>query len=191
MVVSALVLGSTLACGTSTSAVKTRAAGFLDEKKEGSTLLERYDLNADGAADLEKVYFTYQNAQKETVKILREKRLDLDYNGGYDMITKYDSDSRKVSEKVDLDFDGKFDAENIYKKGKLSEQRLSPGFDGKLTVWNYFDEKGLLVKKARDTTEDGRADTWEYYAEGKLIRIGYDRDGDGRPEYFEDSEELR
>jgi len=186
-----LLLTLLVGCATSKATKTKRAAGFLDEKKEGNTVLERYDLNADGAADLEKVFFSYQNAQKENVKILREKRLDLDYNGTFDIITKYDSNNRKISEKVNLDFDGKFDAENIYNNGKLVEQRLSPGFDGKLTVWNFYGEKGELIKKARDTSKDGRPDTWEYYADGKLVRIGYDKDGDGRPEYFEDSEALR
>ena len=41
------------------------------------------------------------------------------------------------------------------------------------------------------TTGNGRADFWEYYDEQKLVRVGYDRDGDGKPEYFEDSEVLR
>ncbi|MBR56972.1 MAG: hypothetical protein CMH54_02820 [Myxococcales bacterium] len=180
-----------VACGGSKSAIDMRAAGFLEEAKKGNTLTERYDMNADGVVDMEKVYVNVKDSKGETLKLLREKRLDLDYNGKFDLFSRFDSDTKLVSEKIDLDFDGRPDATNLYDKGVLREQQLAPGFDGRVSVWNHYDEKGILVKKGRDTNANGQADTWEYYDGPKLIRIGYDRDGDGRPEYFEDSDAIR
>jgi hypothetical protein len=182
-------LGS--ACGSTSNNMDTHAAGFLDEAKDGNELVERYDLNADGNADMEKVFLVFKNERAEEEKLLREKRLDLDYNGKFDLIARYNKDSRLVSESMDLDFDGKFDAQNTYEDGNLKMQQLAPGFDGRVSVWNEFNEKGELIKKGRDTTGNGRPDFWEYYDEQKLVRVGYDRDGDGKPEYFEDSEVLR
>jgi hypothetical protein len=181
-------------CGTTQSNLDTHAAGFLEESAKGNELIERYDLNADGNGDLEKVFIVFKNEQGEDQKLIREKRLDLDYNGKFDLIARYDSKGVLVSESMDLDFDGKFDAENTYRDGHLAIQHLAPGFDGRVAVWNEFNEKGELIKKGRDTTTDDqfqRPNYWEYYDEQKLVRIGYDRDGDGKPEYFEDSEILR
>jgi hypothetical protein len=181
-------------CGSAQSKLDDHAAGFLEEAASGNELVERYDLNADGNGDLEKVFIVFKNAQGEEQKLIREKRLDLDYNGKFDMIARYDAKGQLVSESMDLDFDGKFDAENTYRDGHLVIQHLAPGFDGRVAVWNEFNEKGELIKKGRDTTTDDqfqRPNYWEYYDEQKLVRIGYDRDGDGKPEYFEDSEVLR
>jgi hypothetical protein len=41
------------------------------------------------------------------------------------------------------------------------------------------------VRKERDTNGSGSADTFEYWEAGKLVRVGYDRDGDGRPDFYE------
>ena len=170
-------------CGSASKAKRDQA----QQKKAGDDLTERYDLNGDGKPDLEKVYSLSKDADGQEVKTLVEKRLDLDHNGRFDMISRYDEGERLVSESVDLDFDGTFDGERKYENGLLVEEQLSPGFDGNTGVWRYFGENGELVRKARDTNSNGRPDTWEYFAEGRIVRYGFDRDGDGQPEYFEDA----
>ena len=164
-------------CGSASKAKRDQA----QQKKAGDDLTERYDLNGDGKPDLEKVYSLSKDADGQEVKTLVEKRLDLDHNGRFDMISRYDEGERLVSESVDLDFDGTFDGERKYENGLLVEEQLSPGFDGNTGVWRYFGENGELVRS------NGRPDTWEYFAEGRIVRYGFDRDGDGQPEYFEDA----
>ena len=174
-----------MSCGSAPKASKT--APEQQNKPPGDELVERFDLNADGNPDMEKVFAVRTSPDGEKVKVLVEKRLDLDHNGRFDMIARYGENERLVGETVDLDFDGNFDGERVYENGRLVEERLSPGFDGKTGVWRYFGEDGDLVKKARDTNSNGRPDTWEYFADGRIVRYGYDRDGDGQPEYFEDA----
>jgi hypothetical protein len=170
-------------CGSASKAKKSQD----QPKQRGSDLVERFDLNGDGKPDLEKVYALSKDAEGQEVKTLVEKRLDLDHNGRFDMISRYDESERLISESVDLDFDGTFDGERKYEEGQMVEERLSPGFDGNTGVWRYFGENGDLARKARDTSGNGRPDTWEYFTEGRIVRYGYDRDGDGQPEYFEDA----
>ena len=184
------VLAGCASSGTATSV--TPETNIVETETEGDKQVQRFDLNGDGEADMEKVYRgaapvlgAEGEAEDNQKRVLLEKRMDLDYNGTFDVHSYY-TDGDLASERIDLDFDGKPDVENVFKGGKLSERRMAPGFDGKYSVWKFFDEKGALFKKARDTDSNSKPDEWEYYREQKLIRVGFDRDGDGEPEYFED-----
>ena len=48
---------------------------------------------------------------------------------------------------------------------------------------------GKLIRKERALNKDGRIDVWEYYESGRLVRVGRDKDGDGKPEVFDDAPE--
>ena len=176
--------------GATTSVIAD--TNIVETETEGDKQVQRFDLNGDGAADMEKVFRASalpsadgSVPQPKSQKDLLEKRMDLDYNGTFDVHSYYDQGDL-ARERIDLDFDGKPDVENIFKGGKLAERRMAPGFDGKYSVWKFFNDKGALYKKARDTDANSRPDEWEYYKDQKLIRVGFDRDGDGEPEYFED-----
>ena len=53
-----------------------------------------------------------------------------------------------------------------------------------------FYEDGALVVKQVDTVRNGSFDEFQYFAGGKLARVGWDRDGDGKPEVFEENPAL-
>jgi len=185
----AMILGCASSGASSALIAETN---IVETETQGDKQVQRFDLNGDGEADMEKVFrgsaltASDSNEVEDTSdRVLLEKRMDLDYNGTFDVHAYYDQ-GELARERIDLDFDGKPDVENIFKGGKLAERRMAPGFDGKYSVWKFYDDKGVLFKKARDTDANSKPDEWEYYRDQKLIRVGFDRDGDGDPEYFED-----
>ena len=186
-----LLMGCASSAATKVVAPETN---IVETETEGDKNIQRFDLNGDGKPDMEKIFRASTGPKADgddssegggETRELLEKRMDLDHNGTFDIHSYYKSGVIK-REEIDLDFDGKPDAENVYRGGKLTERRLAPGFDGKFAVWKFFNSEGALTKKARDTDANSRPDVWEYYRDQQLIRIGYDRDGDGSPEYFED-----
>lgn len=189
----ALALAGPVGCGSSGPQVKEADGeeAEITPTPKGDRVIKRFDLNGDGKPDMEKAFLEKVGANGEKTQVLVERKVDLDYNGTVDLVGHYDENGNLRTEDVDLDFDGRMDAVNVYEDGRVVEQRLAPGFDGSMAVWRYFNKEGELSKKARDTNDDGKPDAWEYYANNRLIRMGYDRDGDGKPEYFEDSEALK
>ena len=54
-----------------------------------------------------------------------------------------------------------------------------------MRVWKTY-ENGALVRISRITKPSGKQpDTFELYEENQLAAIGYDRDGDGKPDVWE------
>jgi hypothetical protein len=58
--------------------------------------------------------------------------------------------------------------------------------DGRPDVWQYFDQRGQLVRVIRDTNYDGRSDVEESYVDGRLARRESDRNFDDRVDLRED-----
>src|SRR5215470_14463110 len=84
-------------------------------------------------------------------------------------------------EQVDFDHDGKWDMSAIYdpKTGVIAEVERDTDFDGKFDVKEIYDSAGQLVSVRRDRNGDGKPDVWEQYKDGVLIAILYDDDFDG------------
>jgi len=156
------------------------------EKTSDGYFAEKSDLNGDGKIDV--VVFETEVREKGN-KVLRipvRKEIDLNADGKVD-VTQYFDDRGDISkEELDLDFDGHVDKIAKYQKGKVESEELSSLFDGKFDVRRYF-EDGVLVLKQVDTKRNGTFDEFQYYLGNKLARIGWDRDGDGKPEVFEEN----
>ena len=86
---------------------------------------------------------------------------------------------RVVRKERDLNGDGRVDVWETYDdEGNVAKQAYDLDFDGKPDLVITY-EKGQLVRKERDSKGTGKVDTWEYWEDGKLDRIGVDTDGDG------------
>jgi antitoxin component YwqK of YwqJK toxin-antitoxin module len=87
---------------------------------------------------------------------------------------------------MDLDFDGKIDMIRTWKKGKIEQEQASSRFDGQFDIRKFY-EDGVLVLKQVDTKHTGHFDEFQYFQGNKLYRVGWDKDGDGKPETFEEN----
>ena len=83
----------TVGCASSGSATSVIAdTNIVETQREGDKQVQRFDLNGDGAADMEKVFRASDlpsadgsGADDKSQKELLEKRMDLDYNGTFDV----------------------------------------------------------------------------------------------------------
>ena len=154
-------------------------------KKEG-LLLKQFDLNRDGEPDIFKFYREVDDPKNPGNKLeqLVRKDLDINHDGTIDIIRFYDDKGQLTEERVDLDFDGRFDSISYFKEGVLSRQEIDINFDGKPDVTKYFDN-GQISRIESDRNGDGRVDTWEYFINGELDRVGTDADMDGNADTWE------
>ena len=162
----------------------------LGSEKEGGNLIEKFDLSGDQKPDLWKIFkeVASKDNPDEREKILIRKDMDLNFDGKVDIRQFIDETGAITREEMDLDFDGHVDGVAHYKDGKLVKRELDLSFDGKPDIFKYY-EDGKLIRKERATGKSGRVDVWEYYESGRLVRIGRDKDGDGKPEVFNDAPE--
>jgi len=181
-----------IVAGCSGASRNTTGGGRLDtvasittSNAEGGLVLQRSDLDGDGAPDVFAYYRIEGNDDGEETKVLVRKSLDLSGNGKLD-VTRHYEDGQMVREEVDLDFDGTIDAMRLYEDGNLKSEQSSSLFDGRFDVRKYY-EDGMLVLKQVDTRRSGTFDEFQYFTGDKLSRIGWDHDGDGKPEVFEDN----
>jgi len=160
--------------------------GAAQEKTPDGLISEKSDLNGDGKIDV--VVFSTEVKEKgnKILKIPVRKEIDLNGDGRVDVTQYFDERGDITKEELDLDFDGRVDKIVKYQKGKIESEELSSLFDGKFDVRRYF-EDGVLVLKQIDTKRTGIFDEFQYYLGNKLARIGWDRDGDGKPEIFEEN----
>ena len=66
--------------------------------------------------------------------------------------------------------------------GKLKELTFDHNKNGRIDTWTQMDgARPVLTRMDRD--EDGSIDRWEYYDEaGKLVKVGFSRANDGKPD---------
>ena len=171
------------------------AAGpALTTKKSGKNMkVVKADLDGDGKADVY-VYYKIDPKTKQEDKVREEA--DLNGDGRLDLWRWFDKKGRILKDEYDLDFDGKVDERVVYKDGHPYMVELSTQYDGKFDVKEFFamledpqtHQKRLqMVLLKRSSKRNGIFDEFHYFVDGRLIRIGWDRDGDGRPEVFEDN----
>lgn len=154
-------------------------------RREGLTL-QRFDLNRDGKADVFKYFRPGDGGTGGTGRSerLERKEIDINHDTRLDVIQLFDESGRLREERLDLDFDGRFDEVVIYADGVLDHKQVDLDFDGRPDVFKYY-EGDRLVRIEADRSLDGRIDTWEYYEGGELDRIGFDTDLDGRADKWE------
>src|SRR5690554_173917 len=139
--------------------------------------VETADLNDDGKPD----QFTYKNAQR----VVRVER-DMNFDGQIDIWQYFDDASNLLEEEMDLDYDNKIDLVAFYKDGVVARKAMSVGFGGAFSIEKFYDAEGKLLRVERDQDNDGVTDLWEYYnQDGKRERIGWDTNGDGTPDEFD------
>ena len=72
------------------------------------------------------------------------------------------------------------------KVGRIKYMEFDSDDDGKVDVWNYY-ENGKLIRQNADKNGDEKADIFIYLQQGNVIRVEADRDGDG---FFELTEKY-
>jgi hypothetical protein len=92
---------------------------------------------------------------------------------------------------ADLDNDGRPEVIKYYKTGSdparpgeskpiLVRQDLDLNWDGRVDIWRYFTDAGLVEKEEWDTDYDGKIDEIRHFEEGLILRSERDRNNDGR-----------
>jgi hypothetical protein len=119
------------------------------------------------------------------VKVIVRKEVDLNFDGRFDVFSDFDDQGRLLVEKMDLDFDGKPDQTDYYKDGVRVRSEIDSDFDGAADIWSFYigDATGKMRidRKERDTNKDGRVDLWERFDDnGNVVRTGRDTDNDGK-----------
>jgi len=139
------------------------------------------DLNHDNKPDVWRLYQTEDDGGTK-VEFMTCKQIDFDHDGKKDYVAAYNRKGNKIYEMFDYDFDGKWDEKKIYdpKTGTVAEDERGTKFDGKFDVRETYDSTGALVSLERDRNGDGKPDYWEQYKDGVLIAILYDDDFDGK-----------
>jgi hypothetical protein len=106
------------------------------------------DTNKDGETDQ-----WYSSAQGGVFVQVSDRNFD----GQADYEVRYDAQNRKVSEKMDFNFDGTMDDFYFYEEGKLVRQEIDSNFDGKVDIWVHLDGVYVLGYE-RDKDYDGVVD---------------------------------
>lgn len=151
-----------------------------------------FDLNHDGKPDMWKLMQTKQE-RGTTVDILTCKEVDLNHDGKKDYVAQYDENGNLILEEYDFDFDGHFDARIHYDKKtgkKFAIERMSQ-FGDIPDVWEKYGPDEKLETVRRDRNGDGKPDYWEQYLAGQLDKILYDDDFDGKVDRKEEAHPER
>lgn len=114
---------------------------------------------------------------------LTELTFDANKNGKIDTWTEMDG-SRPIRSRIDSDEDGRFDRWEYYdEKGKLLKVGYSANRGEKPDHWAYSDSSGSTERiESSSTADEKRIDKWERYANGQLTTAEFDENADGRPD---------
>jgi len=148
--------------------------------------VDKADLDGDGKPD---AFIYYKTDPKTKIKTMVRKEVDLNNDGKIDLTKYFDAKGNQIKDEIDLDFDGKIDRVVTYRKNKVYMVLVASGFDGKFDMKEFFD-KGQVVLIKRSTKKNGIFDEFQYFVDRRLVRIGWDKDGDGQPEVFEDNSKV-
>jgi hypothetical protein len=93
------------------------------------------------------------------------------------------------SRSADLDNDGRPEITKFYKTGadgkpQLARQDIDLTWDGRVDIWRYFGDNGLVEKEEWDTDYDSKVDEIRYFEDGTIVRSERDRNNDGRFDIF-------
>jgi hypothetical protein len=182
------------ACGGSTfeyAPVAQKPSPLLDpEYTEDGLFGERFDVNLDGRADIVK-YFQYKDdsganiaaprtfdPKAKYVRSIVRKELDTNLDGNIDVIRSYDTRGNLTGERLDTNFNGKFDVAAILTRGAISRVDLDENEDGTPEKVAFF-RGGRLQRVESDPNQNGATDSWSYFDRGALTRVGFDYNGDG------------
>lgn len=139
-----------------------------------------YDLNKDQKPDVWRLYKSEDEGGTK-VEWLTCKQVDFDHDGRKDWVVGFNRKGSRLFEKVDMDYDGKFDLSAVFdpKTGVVAEVERDRDFDGKYDLKELYKTDGSLDSVRHDKNGDGKPDQWEQYKDGQLIAILYDDNFDG------------
>jgi hypothetical protein len=117
---------------------------------------------------------------------LTQLTYDRNKNGVIDTWTDMDG-ARPVRSRIDTDEDGEIDRWEYYdEKGALLKVGFSRRNEGKPDAWAYAAADGKLQRvEVSSTADERKIDRWEYYEGGAVVRTEEDTNGDGRPDKWE------
>jgi len=142
--------------------------------------------------DTERIKKTTIPTYDKTTGKLTELTYDRDKNGRIDTWTDMDG-TRPLRTRIDLDEDGKIDRWEYYDdKGALLRVGFSRKQDGKVDAWAYSAPDGTLGRvEISSTGDEKKIDRREFYAAGGLVRAEEDADGNGRVDRWETYENAQ
>jgi len=145
------------------------------------------DLDANGTVEIKNFF----RERAEAARLLVRKELDMNRDGRFDVISFFDDDGELTREEMDSDYDGAFDWTDHYQDGVRVMSEYDTDADGAPNVFKYYvrNDDGVVVldRKERDEDGDGKIDVWERFNDaGEVIRTGRDTDGDGRMDVREE-----
>jgi hypothetical protein len=111
-------------------------------------------------------------------KRVREKWLDLNFDGVVDMVRRYDALEALIEQQVDANFDGTIDRTDFFEDGLLTSRSSDEDGDGAADTTRHY-RNSQLYRSEIDTDGNGNPDEWRFYEEGEILRIGLDTTGDG------------
>ena len=117
---------------------------------------------------------------------LTELTYDRNKNGRIDTWTDMNG-TKPLRTRIDLDEDGKIDRWEYYDdKGGLVKVGFSRKHDGKVDGWAYAAPDGKLARvEISSTGDEQKIDRWEFYEGGNLVRAEEDVDRNGRVDRWE------
>lgn len=163
-----------------------------DANRPGRTMSE-YDTNSDGVPDVRKVYEVVgEGPEAHPTLICRE--VDLDHDGTKDMFRFYNSEGRTVREDEDRDFDGRIDVISYFDRGEVVRREMDTNRDGQVDMRIFYREHRPYRAERElnnNNSPDFRPDYWEYYDNrGNIVRMGWDYNGDERADQWDRTDRV-
>ena len=88
--------------------------------------------------------------------------------------------------RVDENNDGRFDLKEIYDaQGKITRSEEEPDENGRFALSWIYDETESAVRAERDRDGNGVPDVWFAYEQNRVVTVAEDTNGDGRPDMWE------
>ena len=158
-----------------------------DKRYKKNKLIEPFDVNQDGEADMWKIYKEI-TVSDEIRRVFLRREIDLNFDGKLNYIKFYSEKGNIEKEYLDRDLDGIFDDIRFYEKNvvkKIEIYKSNPLEKDNLTlrkkinpfkVYNY--RRGTLKRVTLDTRKSPKEDIFLFYKKNKLEQIGIDYDDD-------------
>jgi hypothetical protein len=134
----------------------------------------------------ERIRQTTRPTYDKTTGKLTELTYDRDKNGKIDTWTDMDG-TRPLRSRIDLDEDGTLDRWEYYgDKGELLKVGFARKKDGKPDAWAYSGADGKVERlEISSTGDEHKVDRWEHYDATGLVHAEEDTNGDGRIDKWE------
>jgi hypothetical protein len=134
----------------------------------------------------ERIRETTKPTYDKTTGKLTQLTYDRNKNGKIDTWTDMDG-NRPLRSRIDLDEDGTIDRWEYYgDKGELLKVGFSRKKDGKPDAWAYSGAGGKVDRvEISSTCDEHKIDRWEHYDASGLVNAQEDNNGDGRIDKWE------